>query len=135
IGPAIEIAAPGLRPIVGLRRHNEYAFRPRRRTTGRRPGAAISIAGRDCVIIGKSVRALCVPKREVNLSRRSLMIHTARKFKLVMAGLAVCGMAACGGADEAKVQPITRDVRAERDVAQRLSDEARFSLTLRRQPL
>src|SRR5437016_1861707 len=63
------------------------------------------------------------------------MIHTARKFKLVIAGLTVCGMAACGGADEAKVQPVSRDVRAERDVAQRLSDEARFSLTLRRQPL
>ena len=73
------------------------------------------------------------------------MIHIARKFGTVFCGLAFCGAAvaddASGSAkvqpvaDQAAVQTVSRDARLEHDVAQRLTDEARFSLSLRREPL
>ncbi len=69
------------------------------------------------------------------------MNHTTRKFGTVFCGLALCGIA---GAEDARtpdaqptatVQTIARDLNMERDVAHRLEDEARFSLSLRREPL
>ena len=74
------------------------------------------------------------------------MIHPARKFGIVFGGLALCSVAVADDAkNDTKVQPVataqatvqtvSRDVRLEQDVAARLYDEARFSLSLRREPL
>jgi hypothetical protein len=76
------------------------------------------------------------------------MIHTARKLGFVFCGLSLCGAvgandANVGAATQPKVaepaqptvQTVSRDAQLEHDVAQRLTDEARFSISLRREPL